>query len=229
MASVKGAIHSDQAAGSIGGISFSDDQYGSTAKANVNPVDPKSTTGSQQRNQANAYCSFHFQNLSVQTYQLWKDYSENFFWKNKLGNTVKLSPLGWYLKHCIPARLYFNHEADLDPYLTRDIFSPNFSCYWQSSGITLEWDSVLPANQAIVVWQKRNLRATQVQYSFMKRSHIIKYPATSPYLLSGPLVTANDPIGFPVLLGNTFTNLRVQCYNNFGQSMPELRFRIHVQ
>jgi hypothetical protein len=228
MAVVKGSLHSGQATGAVGGLSYSADQYGQNVKGNISPNDPRSEVSSDQQYQVLTYCSYQFHNLSLPTFAKWINYSETHMWRNSLGQTIKLSPGNWYKMFCIPARLYFDHEGELNPPIDGQKFIPAISCQWTSSGIQLTFDADPSSNQAIVVWQHRNLRATQVRYNTLQRSHIIKYPSTSPFLVSGAILAQNDPPGFPVLLDNTYTNLKIRCYTVEGVASPILTFRIHV-
>jgi hypothetical protein len=228
MAVVNGPLHSSQASGAIGGLSYSEDGYGHTCKSNIYPNDPRSTESSQERAFVQQYCAFQFGNISQQNYDEWVEFSERNVWKNRLGGVIKLTPQQWFMRSCIPARLYFGESAVTNPPEPSIRFTPNFAAAWTVNGIELSFDENPSADQVIVVWQVRNLLATQVKNKILKRSHVITYPSTSPVLITGAVSAFNDPPGFPFLLNNTFCNIKIRTYSINGLPSPELRYRIHV-
>lgn len=228
MAVVNGPLHSEQASGALGGLCYSDDQWGHTCRSNIYPNNVRSPASSQQRGFVQQFCAFQFGNISPQNYEEWVVFSENFMWKNRLGADIKLTPQQWYMRYCIPARLYFNTTIVTNPPLVRLRFTPNFELEWTVNGILLSFDQNPNSDQAIVVWQHRNLLATQIKYKILQRSHVIKFPQVSPVLITGAVSAFNDPPGFPFLTNNTFTNIKIGTYTVNGVPSPELRYRIHV-
>jgi len=228
MAVVNGPLHSGQASGALGGLSYSEDQYGHTCKSNIYPNDPRSTAASQERALVNQFCAFQFANLSLLDFAKWINYSETHEWKNRLGQSTKLNPQQWYMKFCIPAKLYFGIDGVIDPPQNEERFLPIINLEWTVNGVLMSFDQNPTDEQCIVVWQTRNLLATQVQARVHKRSQVITSPTTSPVLITGGIGDLEDPPGFPYLTDNTFINIKIVTYTLTGLPSPELRFRINV-
>lgn len=228
MACVDGPLFSGQASGPVGGIEYNKNRSGAFAKGNISPNDVRSPNGSQYRAQAQQFCAFQFANIDPNTLSLWEEFAEQNEWKNRFGQKMKLTAQQWYVRSCIPARLYFGISSVITPPTIGSHFKPNFEIEWTVNGIQLSFDINPTSSQCIVVWQHRNLLATQVRHNTLQRSHVIKYPQISPVLITGAITAFNDPPSFPFLINNTFTNVKVRTYTIFGLAMPELRFRVHT-
>lgn len=219
---------SGRATGSVGELTYSEDEYGTTTRSRISPNFNRSDSATNFRNRAFQNCSFQYQNLSAASLEFWEAYSENHVWYNKLGQQIRLHPRQWYMKFCLTHQLYFFSTSDFTPppYFSRYI--PTVTCEWSSSGAVLSWDTAIPTFWAIVVWQLRNLRTTQVRTKQVKRSHVFLYPTTSPQFISGSLLESNNPPGFPAILSNTWINIRVKIVDVFGWSPPIYTFRINA-
>ena len=164
----------------------------------------------------------------MQNYDAWVQYAINRVGRNKLGDKIQWQAKNWFFKINAQRIFFFPGTSNDSPPSTSDIFNPNFAMVWTSNGVELSWDKDLEDEYAIAVWQKRNLRVAQVREKKLQLSQILYYPTTSPYLVTGAKLAANDPPGFPLIVGNRYINFRVQSCTREGNVMPSLHFRIHV-
>jgi hypothetical protein len=93
-----------QKSGSIGGVTFSHNAFGAYTRARTKPVNPNTSAQNAIR-AAMRTLTTAWQGLSSANKAQWAAYAAAIPWTNKVGDTVKLTPLDMYVRSN-SARLY---------------------------------------------------------------------------------------------------------------------------
>lgn len=100
MAKVKAPLHSIQATGTVGGLTYARNHYGAYAR-NYASTTPPDTSEQLLWRQAIADANSNWQNpavISNELLDMWRMFADTYTYPDKFGNPRKLAPKEWYIK-----------------------------------------------------------------------------------------------------------------------------------
>lgn len=140
MAKIKGPLNSIQASGTVGGVTYGRNQFGSWARPYYSTTQPVSTDQGLWR-LAVQLVSIGWANNAVVTparRQAWYSFAETFTASDKFGNQVKLGAKEWFVKFNVYlTRANFSLIPDPPP-SPGCAWSPEVDFFWDTDGIFVE-------------------------------------------------------------------------------------------
>lgn len=240
MALVSGPLHSGQATGSVEGMVYSEDGYGTATRARITCNVHRSDVLSAQKRAVFSQVVYHWANLSEVSYNLWVTWLGERMAINKLGgsyrpsikqifteiNCRRLTYWPTYYQQNFP--ITSDNGLDFPPN-TANQWLPNFSLEWTVNGAQLSWSESIPDDAAIAVWEIRNLKATQILAKNWRLAYVIKTPYDTPQLITGAIIEPNVPYGWPIIVGNRYLNVRIKVIMSNGLASPAITMRLLCQ
>jgi hypothetical protein len=140
MVKIKNPLNSIQASGTAGSLIYARNSYGAYGRNYVSPIQPDSATQLSWRaamTSANAL----YENPAILTplrLELWRQFSQNYKWLNRFGQTVSLSPKEWFVKHNIWMYIAGKTPVNDPPKSPAIYWFPSITIYWDTGGIYMD-------------------------------------------------------------------------------------------
>lgn len=226
MAIVNGPAHSEEATGSVAGVSYSYEGSSTNARARVTPNNVRSPSQGEYRRRVFNRASFEYSNLSIPIFETWLLDSETRIIQNKLGKPYQARPRIIFMKRVLSQLLGENPNVVVGKAGHSASYLPDLELIWTGSGAQLSWSEPITGSGLIFVKQWRNLLLTQHRWQKFIISHIFTSDYSSPQLLTPALGGGSGPGNLPPLTAGTFQVFIVQCFDSNAFGSPKRTFRI---
>lgn len=226
MAKVVGPLHSVDATGSFGSLTYYHGIGGQTVRIKYPPCDPKSFAQTRWRRRNFAWINNSWTALSKKNVDLWNDFASSFPRKSGSIRSTALGGKDWFRRLCLNLQIIQGPILTHPPDTPSPDYFPELDIVWTSSGASLSWSPALQPGQGIVVRQLRNLMGTSLYSRKSPISHVFKLPTTSPQLLTPPSGSSGGPGTLPAIYPGSYIQFWVYSIDGWGRSTPWLSFHI---
>lgn len=226
MARILSPFLSQDARGSIGTLTASRIHSGQVLHLRSRPLDKRSPNATVLQRDAFAYLVYSFTRLSSSVLAQWQRLADITNRSSVFGARKPLTPKDIYLSLNL-TRIFAGYDKnDIAPWTCLPSYRPTFTIAYTSSKVQLSWTPALSTYDFIVVYQKRNLRASSISPAKTTFSEIIRYGTTSPYFITPSVDNGSGPGNQPPFTSGSTMHIHVFASDAEGRRTVKQFFSV---
>ena len=227
MAKILSPFLSQDASGSVGILTTSRVHSGQTMRLRSRPLDHRSVYSTLIQRLNFEYCGYTWSRLSATVRQGWVSLAD-FTTKSAIGfGASRLTAKDIYFRLNL-ARLNVGYDVnDSAPLTLASSYMPLFTCYFSTPYVKLTFDITPNTYDTIIVYQKRNLRASALSPQHCTFSEFIRWGATSPYNITPAVDNGSGPGRQPPFTSGSTMHIKIHAQDDLGRTTVKQFFSVY--
>lgn len=220
MANVSGPLHSIDASGSLGPLTYQAGVSGHVCKLRYPGVNTRTIKTTDFRRQVISQLSYAWRSIDLPSLTEWQAFAKEYTIYTQSGKQKRISARDWFFRLNVDRIRILGVPTTRPPLSPVCDYFPTLFVEWTASGYLLYFSPIVPAGYYLIIRQLRNRTQSQIYSTYCPLWGALSSINSSPRLIS-PAAGVSDPDSdLPPVYYGLYTDFKINAMDYSGRQSP---------